>query len=144
MKVHALKSDDVALVSIDLKKINQSKQPKYKKYMNEGCIIKKPNYVSLYNKLFYYLNWDNVDVHGVFQLLTSFLENRCQQFFFFWQCDTLFCQYYNMKIYKYIIFIKYYKMHIICTFMHVFSFSRSQILYINIYISKKTSVCTCK
>lgn len=41
VKVHALKSDDVALVSIDLKKINQSKQPKYKKYMNEGCIIKK-------------------------------------------------------------------------------------------------------
>lgn len=68
--------------------------------MNEGC-IKKPNYVSLYNKSFYYLNWAKVDVHGVFQLLTSFLENRCQQFFFFWQCDTLFCRYFNMKIYKY-------------------------------------------
>lgn len=34
--------------------------------MNEGCIIKKFNYVLLYNKLFYYLNWVKVDVYGVF------------------------------------------------------------------------------
>lgn len=28
-------------------------------------MYKKPNYVSVYNKSFYYLNWAKVDVHGV-------------------------------------------------------------------------------